>query len=142
MKKAKINVVIRIRPLLPREVNQGDTSSLIALDESNSLVKQLLCSIRRIMPTKNKQGRDYSFDKVLGPDATQEMVFTECNIPLLLDRTIEGYHATLFAYGQTGVGKTYTMEGYDYSLDKQKGYPKPIVKVIINNKYRSRINLA
>jgi predicted metalloprotease with PDZ domain len=57
-------------------------------------------------------------------------VFEACNVPSLLDRTIEGYHTTLFAYGQTGAGKTYTMEGYDYSFDKQKSVPKPIFKVI------------
>lgn len=27
---------------------------------------------------------------------------------------MEGYHATVFAYGLTGAGKTHTMEGYDY----------------------------
>ena len=37
-----------------------------------------------------------------------------------------GYHATVFAYGQTSTGKTYTMEGYKYSSDEQ-GYIKPIL---------------
>ena len=32
----------------------------------------------------------------------------------LINKIIEGYHATIFAYGQTGSGKTYTMEGYEY----------------------------
>ena len=58
-------------------------------------------------------------------------MFNECNIASLLDRTIEGYHATLFAYGQTGAGKTYTMEGYEYSFGKQKPAPKPIIKVFL-----------
>ena len=36
-----------------------------------------------------------------------------------------GYHATVFAYGQTGTGKTYTMEGYKYQQD-DKGVLQPI----------------
>ena len=67
---------------------------------------------------------------MLGPETTQEQVFEACNVSSLLDRTIEGYHATVFAYGQTGAGKTYTMEGYDYCLDKQRNTPKPIFRVI------------
>ena len=37
-----------------------------------------------------------------------------------------GYHATVFAYGQTGTGKTYTMEGYKYSID-ENGVYSPIL---------------
>ena len=42
MKKTKINVVIKIRPLLPREIAQGDSSTLITLDESNSCVRYIV----------------------------------------------------------------------------------------------------
>ena len=35
---------------------------------------------------------------------------------------LEGYNATIFAYGQTGTGKTFTMEGFKYNLhDEQRG---------------------
>ena len=42
----------------------------------------------------------------------------------LLQKVIEGYHATVFAYGQTGSGKTFTMEGYDYETDNEN-IPRP-----------------
>jgi kinesin family protein 3/17 len=29
--------------------------------------------------------------------------------------TLEGFNATIMAYGQTGTGKTYTMEGFKYN---------------------------
>jgi hypothetical protein len=29
----------------------------------------------------------------------------------MVNKVVDGYHATIFAYGQTGSGKTYTMEG-------------------------------
>lgn len=36
--------------------------------------------------------------------------------------TLEGYNATLLAYGQTGTGKTHTMEGFSYSgADPERG---------------------
>ncbi|KAI9326722.1 kinesin motor domain-containing protein, partial [Obelidium mucronatum] len=52
----------------------------------------------------------YSFDKVFGPDADQEMVYDEVVAPIL-EEVLMGYNCTIFAYGQTGTGKTYTMEG-------------------------------
>jgi hypothetical protein len=39
----------------------------------------------------------------------------------------QGYHATIFAYGQTGAGKTFTMEGYQY--DNNEKHPRPIIEV-------------
>ena len=38
----------------------------------------------------------------------------------MIRQVVNGYHATLFAYGQTGAGKTYTMEGYKY-IQNNKG---------------------
>lgn len=35
----------------------------------------------------------------------------------LIDSVLNGFNGTIFAYGQTGTGKTYTMEGNTYSRD-------------------------
>lgn len=64
----------------------------------------------------------YTFDWTFSPTATQveitltglalidvqEEVYTECVVPLL-DDFLDGYNATVLAYGQTGTGKTFTM---------------------------------
>lgn len=55
-----------------------------------------------------------SFDRVFPPESTQCDVF-ECMIPLL-HLPLYGYHSTVFAYGQTNSGKTYTMLGPDGKL--------------------------
>jgi len=50
--------------------------------------------------------RKYPFDAVFGPEASQELVYDEVVQPML-EEVLQGYNCTLFAYGQTGTGKTY-----------------------------------
>ena len=76
---------------------------------------------------KRNQERQYVFDavielrkhfwclllkllKVFGPDSTQEEVYNETT-KHLVENVLNGYNATVFAYGATGGGKTYTMVG-------------------------------
>ncbi|KAK8854531.1 hypothetical protein IAR55_003270 [Kwoniella newhampshirensis] len=54
--------------------------------------------------------KTYPFDKVFGPEADQTMIFNEV-AEGMLDEVLAGYNCTIFAYGQTGTGKTYTMQG-------------------------------
>lgn len=49
--------------------------------------------------------KTYPFDKVFGPEADQAMVFGEV-AEGMLDEVLAGYNCTIFAYGQTGTGKT------------------------------------
>ncbi|KIO16512.1 hypothetical protein M407DRAFT_42567, partial [Tulasnella calospora MUT 4182] len=52
----------------------------------------------------------YPFDRVFGPEADQAMIYNDVVQPIL-EEVIQGYNCTVFAYGQTGTGKTYTMQG-------------------------------
>ncbi|KAJ1822436.1 hypothetical protein LPJ56_000792 [Coemansia sp. RSA 2599] len=54
--------------------------------------------------------RGYHYDAVFGPKATQEHIYEKIVSPIL-NEVMQGYNCTIFAYGQTGTGKTYTMEG-------------------------------
>lgn len=49
--------------------------------------------------------RTYPFDLVFGPEADQALIYHEVVAPML-EQVITGYNCTLFAYGQTGTGKT------------------------------------
>lgn len=53
----------------------------------------------------------FSFDHVYGPDSTQEYIYDNTAKAAVLS-VLQGYNATILAYGQTGTGKTYTMEGF------------------------------
>uniref|UniRef100_A0A8C4HSV7 Kinesin-like protein n=1 Tax=Dicentrarchus labrax TaxID=13489 RepID=A0A8C4HSV7_DICLA len=61
--------------------------------------------------------KTYTFDMVFGPAAKQIDVYRSVVCPIL-DEVIMGYNCTVFAYGQTGTGKTFTMEG-ERSPDEQ-----------------------
>merc|ERR1719402_920745 len=71
---------------------------------------------RRCVDVNEKSGeirvnkKTYSFDKVFGPNAGQVAVYKEVVTPII-NEVLQGYSCTIFAYGQTGTGKTYTMEG-------------------------------
>ena len=52
---------------------------------------------------------EFSFDQVFEANETQESIFE--HHAHLIDETLEGFHTTIFAYGQTGAGKTHTVSG-------------------------------
>ena len=63
----------------------------------------------------------YTFDHIFDMDSTQEDVYQIAAVPAV-ESLINGYNSTIFAYGQTGTGKTYTMEGFSYNyLSPKKG---------------------
>lgn len=75
----------------------------------------------KVIPEANEVStcnKSYYFDKVFGPDSKQIEVYNNVVKPLI-DQSLLGFNCTVFAYGQTGTGKTYTMEGYrsDDDLD-------------------------
>eukprot|EP00931_Biecheleriopsis_adriatica_P061147 TRINITY_DN36762_c0_g1_i1.p1 TRINITY_DN36762_c0_g1~~TRINITY_DN36762_c0_g1_i1.p1 ORF type:complete len:1235 (+),score=381.11 TRINITY_DN36762_c0_g1_i1:89-3793(+) len=90
--KGSIRVFCRVRPLSKKETGQGDTN---------------ICEAEGSMTIKVKEQK-FSFDAVFSP-GSQEEVFEDCKD--LVQSAADGYNVTMFAYGQTGAGKTYTMYG-------------------------------
>lgn len=54
--------------------------------------------------------KSFTFDSVFDWESTQKEVY-ENTAAGIVNSTLEGYNGTIFAYGQTGTGKTHTMEG-------------------------------
>ena len=59
--------------------------------------------------TDRKEDKKFSFTQVYKPDSTQEDVFRDCES--LMTSVLDGFNVCIFAYGQSGTGKTHTMEG-------------------------------
>ncbi|KAK4482151.1 hypothetical protein RD792_009292 [Penstemon davidsonii] len=97
--KGSIRVYCRVRPFLPGQVNT--LSSVDHFEEGTITINTM---------AKNGKGRkSFNFNKVFGPSATQEEVFSDTQ-PLIRS-VLDGYNVCIFAYGQTGSGKTFTMTG-------------------------------
>ena len=60
--------------------------------------------------SKSGEIRSFQFDAFFDEKTTQETVYEKVARPII-DGVLDGYNGTLFAYGQTGTGKTYTMMG-------------------------------
>ncbi|KAL0853257.1 hypothetical protein Bca101_058409 [Brassica carinata] len=91
--KGNIRVFCRVKPL-----DSKNLRAPVASDTRNVFIKL----------TESKR-KTYNFDRVFQPDSSQDDVFLE--IEPVIKSVIDGYNACIFAYGQTGTGKTFTMEG-------------------------------
>ncbi|KAF9264663.1 kinesin-domain-containing protein [Marasmius fiardii PR-910] len=106
-----IKVVIRCRRRSEREIQ--DNSPIILTSDgakSNQLSIETTPPQSTLGVVTLPPVRTYPFDLVFGPEADQALVYHEVVNPML-EQVVEGYNCTLFAYGQTGTGKTYTMQG-------------------------------
>ena len=108
--RSKVLVVVRVRPLLSREVASGHTQ-IIRVMGGRMVV---MSDPKRLMDTqglsRRPKERKYAFDHAFSDEAGQEEVFS-VTTSFLMDSLLDGYNATVFAYGATGSGKTYTMTG-------------------------------
>ena len=77
----------------------------------------------------SRQSRSqFSFDNVFTSFSTQEEVF-EATLEPVIDDVFKGFESTVFAYGQTGTGKTHTMEGNLKNSDDYGIIPRSAIKI-------------
>ncbi|XP_001375390.1 kinesin-like protein KIF11 [Monodelphis domestica] len=103
-KGKNIQVVVRCRPFNLSE-RKANAHSVVDCD---SIRKEI--SVRTGGMTDKTTRKTYTFDMVFGASTKQIDVYRSVVCPIL-DEVIMGYNCTVFAYGQTGTGKTFTMEG-------------------------------
>ncbi|KAI1886935.1 hypothetical protein AGOR_G00200890 [Albula goreensis] len=110
-KGKNIQVAVRCRPFNTAERKPG-CHSVVECDPTRKEV-----NIRTGGIGDKTARKTYTFDMVFGASAKQIDVYRSVVCPIL-DEVIMGYNCTIFAYGQTGTGKTFTMEG-ERSADEQ-----------------------
>eukprot|EP01087_Luapelamoeba_hula_P022744 TRINITY_DN8230_c0_g1_i2.p1 TRINITY_DN8230_c0_g1~~TRINITY_DN8230_c0_g1_i2.p1 ORF type:complete len:716 (+),score=133.91 TRINITY_DN8230_c0_g1_i2:101-2248(+) len=103
-----ISVSVRLRPLLKKETRQG-TAAVWDTEEEAGTIRSILQSNTNGYSTLQRNV-DYSFDQVFGPDVQNHTLY-ETVAESIVWSSMEGFNGTIFAYGQTASGKTYTMKG-------------------------------
>lgn len=97
--RQNVRVIARVRPLNAKERAMPQSSCLKYVNESTL----------EVISTDSSPPIQCSFDRIHVPESTQAMIFQE--IAELIGDVLNGYNSTILAYGQTGAGKTHTMEG-------------------------------
>lgn len=111
-KEDSLTVAVRIRPISHAEVSMGCAEIISAIE--NNMVCMLDPSDNEydILRVNRSREKTFVFDHVFGPYSSQGQVYNQTT-KALVESVLDGYNATIFAYGPTGAGKTYTMVGTD-----------------------------
>ena len=114
-----VRVLVRCRPMSEKEKQQGH-KQIVQIDQK---ICQLSITNPKVHNADAERTRTFTFDSVYGPDSTQEELYEE-NFRGLVSSVLTGFNGTVFAYGQTGTGKTFTMEGVRSDSDLKGMIPR------------------
>eukprot|EP00930_Biecheleria_cincta_P003599 TRINITY_DN104531_c0_g1_i1.p1 TRINITY_DN104531_c0_g1~~TRINITY_DN104531_c0_g1_i1.p1 ORF type:complete len:1055 (-),score=152.61 TRINITY_DN104531_c0_g1_i1:36-3200(-) len=114
-------VVIRVRPPLERELSSPVWQNVVSVSSETQIC------LHEIIPESNAGDRasgtsqvvtnhSFTFDRVYNQDTSQPEVYINTARASVMS-ALQGYNATILAYGPTGTGKTYTMEGNHWTDD-------------------------
>lgn len=108
---SNIKVVVRCRERNKKEI---ELKSPVVIKTSPSAPTDVHVSTAEDVRT-NSDSKIYNVDHVFGPESDQSMVYDEVVSPMVKD-VLAGMTCTVFAYGQTGTGKTYVLVDF-FSLN-------------------------
>ncbi|XP_010626755.1 kinesin-like protein KIF3B isoform X2 [Fukomys damarensis] len=111
-----VRVVVRCRPMNSKE-KTASYDKVVDVD-----VKLGQVSVKNPKGTAHEMPKMFTFDAVYDWNAKQFELYDETFRPLV-DSVLQGFNGTIFAYGQTGTGKTYTMEGVRGDPEKRGVIP-------------------
>ena len=112
-KSANVKVFCRIRPENEKEKLSGMKTCIVPTSENSVKIFTENIGIdtgKDSSKNKSENTQTFTFDGVFAPEEEQENIFNIVAKPLI-NGALEGINGTLFCYGQTSSGKTYTMEG-------------------------------
>eukprot|EP00939_MAST-03C_sp_MAST-3C-sp1_P002201 g2201.t1 len=111
-----VKVIVRVRPLSKKERANGNRQVAI-IDEDSAAIS--------VGNPTNMKGtpKQFTFDRTYGPNCRQEDIYNQIAAPVV-KAVLQGFNGTVFAYGQTGAGKTFTMEGVPEDPDLRGIIPR------------------
>uniref|UniRef100_A0A4W6DJD2 Kinesin-like protein n=1 Tax=Lates calcarifer TaxID=8187 RepID=A0A4W6DJD2_LATCA len=112
-----VKVVVRCRPLNRKEESNGPAGGIVQMDLRLGQV-----ILRNPRASASEPQKTFTFDAVYDASSKQRDLYDESVRPLI-DSALAGFNGTIFAYGQTGTGKTYTMQGVWLDPEKRGVIP-------------------
>ncbi len=114
-----VQVVVRCRPL-SRDETKDKRNIVVDMDRNIGQVR-----VKKPPAAAGNTGgaadaeppKTFTFDNVF-PSGTEQKSIYEETARTIVDSVLKGYNGTIFAYGQTGTGKTWTMDGGSSENDK------------------------
>ncbi|TRY51037.1 Kinesin motor domain containing protein [Cryptosporidium tyzzeri] len=103
-----VKVIVRCRPLTEQEKKDPSNSNVLQVKPDSKEIVVSHQSLNRKFDSYST--KLFTFDGVCGSFTSQRELFKQYVVPIV-DEVLLGFNCTIFAYGQTGTGKTYTMEG-------------------------------
>ncbi|KAF0727781.1 hypothetical protein Ae201684_014218 [Aphanomyces euteiches] len=100
-----VRVMVRIRPMSTKEKQDGRQVVTGASFERAEV------TISNPAGAASEPPKAFTFDAAFGSESTQQQVY-DTAATAIVEAVMDGYNGTIFAYGQTGAGKSHTMEGY------------------------------
>ncbi|OAF67122.1 hypothetical protein A3Q56_05148 [Intoshia linei] len=102
-----IKVVMRCRPLNKSE-KDANYKNIVRVDKKLSQIS--IADNGDFKDESEGNVKKFTFDSVHGEESTQKGIYKE-SFTNIVKSVLSGFNGTVFAYGQTGTGKTYTMQG-------------------------------
>ncbi|KAK9290306.1 hypothetical protein L1049_008473 [Liquidambar formosana] len=110
---SKVRVVVRVRPFLPHEINAQNGNPIpcvSVLDQECEAGDEVAVHLKDQQTSRNEC---YKLDSFFGQEDNNVSQIFHREVSPLIPGIFYGCNATVFAYGATGSGKTYTMQGTD-----------------------------
>uniref|UniRef100_A0A3Q0KEE7 Kinesin-like protein n=1 Tax=Schistosoma mansoni TaxID=6183 RepID=A0A3Q0KEE7_SCHMA len=117
-----VKVVVRCRPLNEKEASAGH-KKCVFIDCSNGTVE-----VRNPNAKPNDDPKRFRFDAVYDENSKQKDLYDE-TFRDLINSVLDGFNGTIFAYGQTGTGKTFTVQGLQDDPELRGVMPNSFVHI-------------
>lgn len=115
--KNSIIVAVRIRKLNAKEANFSANETLKKISHDALLITEPIITDlnaelekQQVLKQQKIKENHFAYDFIFDKESTQDEIYLNTG-KLLVEEVLDGYNSTIFAYGATGSGKTYTMVG-------------------------------